>query len=350
MKAAVYHGPGRLAVEEVPPPEAGADDVVVKVHACGVCGSDLHGYRAGLWVEPGEIMGHEWAGEVVARGANVSHLGVGDRVAVGGGGGALGGGGGGKSVGYGLPGAYAEYVRIPNAHLPGRVAPIPDELSYDEAAALEPLRCGLHAAALAEPQVNDWAVVLGAGMIGLSCLQALRLRGSCRTIVVDVSARRLELARELGADHTLDATTDDVLARVKELTGEGHYRWGAQARGRWSLGARADVVVEAAGTGRTLRQALEMVRHGGTVVQIALFEEEVAFDPTIVTQKQIRLQGCAGFGLAPFEQAADLVRSRRVRLAPLITHRFPLTRIVEAFETQMNAQLSGKVIVAPWID
>jgi 2-desacetyl-2-hydroxyethyl bacteriochlorophyllide A dehydrogenase len=346
MRAAVYHGPGRIAVEDVAMPAAAAGDIVVKVHACGVCGSDLHGYRAGLWVEPGEIMGHEWAGEVVGIGRDVAHLKVGDRVAVGGGGG-LGGGGGGKSVGYGLPGAYAEYVRIPNAHVPGRVGLIPDELSYDEAAALEPLRCGLHAAALAEPRVNDWAVVLGAGMIGLSCMQALKLRGSCRTIVVDVSERRLALARELGADVTLNGATDDVLARVRELTGEGHYRWGAQARGRWSLGARADIVVEAAGTARTLRQALEMVKHGGTVVQIALFEEEVTLDPTIVTQKQIRLQGCAGFGLAPFEQAADLVRSGRVRLAGLITHRFPLEQITEAFETQMNAQVSGKVIVAP---
>jgi len=346
MRAAVYRGPGRLTVEDVPMPDPGADDVVVKVHACGVCGSDLHGYRAGLWVEPGEIMGHEWAGELVARGANVQHLRVGDRVAVGGGGGGLGGGGGGKSVGYGLPGAFAEYVRIPGAHVPGRVARIPDELSYDEAAALEPLRCGLHAAALADPQVNDWAVVLGAGMIGLSCMQALKLRGSCRTIVVDVSDRRLELARELGADVTLNGARDDVVARVKEITGEGHYRWGAQARGRWSPGARADVVVEAAGTARTLMQALELVRHGGTVAQIALFEEEVAFDPTIVTQKQIRLQGCAGFGLAPFEQAADLVRSGRVRLAPLITHRFPLERIGEALRLTRSGN-AGRVVLTP---
>ncbi len=347
MKAAVYHAPYRMTVEEVPTPRAGMDDIVVKVRACGVCGSDLHGYRVGYWVEPGEIMGHEWAGEVVEVGQNVHHLRRGDRVAVGNGGG-LGGGGVGKSVGYGLPGGYAEYVRIPNAHIPARVGQIPPELSYDEAAALEPLRCGLHAARLADPELNDWAVVLGVGTIGLSCLQALKLRGSCRVIAVDVSDRRLALARELGADIILDARQDDILARVKEITGEGHYRWGAQARGRWGLGARADVVVEAAGTSATLRQALELVRHGGTVVQVALFEEDVTFDPSIVTQKQIRLQGCAGFGLAPFELAADLVRTGRVRLGPIITHRVPLGRIVEAFETQMTAEISGKVIVAPW--
>ena len=344
MKAAVYKGPGQLSVEEFPLPHAGPDDVVVKVRACGICGSDLHGYRAGLWVEPGEVMGHEWAGEVAEIGANIRYLKVGDRVAVGDFHGGRGGGAE-KSVGYGLPGAYAEYVRIPNAQVPGRVGKIPDELDFDEAAALEPIRCGLHAAKLANPEVNDWAVVIGAGMIGLACMQSLRVRGSCRVIAVDISDRRLELARELGAQITINARHEDALARVKEITGEGHYRWGSQAFGRWSLGASADVVIEAAGTAGTLRQALEMVRFGGTVVQIALFENAVELDPTIITQKQIRLQGCAGG--APFALAADLVRTGRIRVKPFITHHFPIEQITEAFETQMRPDVSGKVIIAP---
>src|SRR5262249_40735984 len=291
-----------------------------------------------------EVMGHEWAGEVVDVGENVTYLRPGDRVAVGDGHG-LGGGGSGKSVGYGLPGAYAEYVRIPQAQTPGRVGKVPEGLSYEEAAALEPIRCGLQAARLANPEINDWAVVIGAGMIGLACMQALRVRGSCRVIAVDISDRRVDLARELGADLTINARQEDALARVKEITGEGHYRWGGQAAGRWSLGARADVVVEAAGTATTLKQALEMVRHGGTVVQIALFEQPVELDPTIITQKQIRLQGCAG--AVPFAMAADLVRTGRIRVKPFITHRFPLAQITEAFETQMRPDISGKVIVAP---
>src|SRR5579884_1681826 len=98
MKAAVYHGPRHLSVEEIPLPHAGPDDVIVKVRACGICGSDLHGYRAGLWVEPGEVMGHEWAGEVAEIGENIRYLRIGDRVAVGDFHGA-GGGGSGKSVG-----------------------------------------------------------------------------------------------------------------------------------------------------------------------------------------------------------------------------------------------------------
>jgi 2-desacetyl-2-hydroxyethyl bacteriochlorophyllide A dehydrogenase len=348
MKSAVFHQPYRMTVDEGPVPTAGPDDIVLRVHACGICGSDLHGYRAGLWVEPGEIMGHEWAGEVTEVGANVRHLRPGDRVTVGNPGGGLGPGWE-KSVGYGLPGAYAEYVRIPGAHVPGRVGTIPEELSYDEAAALEPLRCALHAVHLAAPNPDDWAVVIGVGTIGLCCLQALRVVGGCRTIAIDISDRRLELATAFGADVTINARTEDVLARVTAITGAGHYRWGSQAAGRWGLGARVDCVIEAAGTGGTLRQALEMVKPGGTVVQIALFEEEVTFDPTIITQKQIRLQGSAGFGLAPYEQAVELVRTGQIRLKPLVTHRFPLDAIVEAFETQMNTPVSGKVIVAPGI-
>jgi threonine dehydrogenase-like Zn-dependent dehydrogenase len=183
-------------------------------------------------------------------------------------------------------------------------------------------------------------------MIGLSCMQALHLRSSCRIIAVDISARRLALARELGAEVTVDARAEDPLAAVTQITGEGHYRWGAQAAGRWGLGARADVVIDAAGRPATLMQALEMVRHGGTVVQIALFEEPACFDPTIITQKRIRLQGCAG--AAQFDVAADLVKTGRVKVRPFITHHFGLDDISVAFETQMQTDLSGKVIVTPW--
>jgi 2-desacetyl-2-hydroxyethyl bacteriochlorophyllide A dehydrogenase len=346
VNAAVFHGPFDMTIEDAPPPVPGPNDIVVRVQACGICGSDLHGYKAGLWVEPGETMGHEWAGDVVEIGENVGHLQPGDRVTVGNPGTGLGTGWE-PGVGYGLPGAYAELVRIPDAHVPGQVGVIPEGVTYDEAATMEPLRCALHALRLAQPEPGDWAVIIGVGTIGLCCLQVFRAVGQCRTIAVDVSDRRLALAEQFGAEQTINARHDDSLAGVVAMTGAGHYKWGSQAAGRWSLGAQADIVVEAAGTSTTLRQALEMARFGGTVVQIALYEEEVTFDPTIITQKQIRLQGSAGFGLAPFEEAAELVRAGVIDLKPLVTHRFPLSDIVKAFETQMNTPVSGKVVVAP---
>jgi len=346
VKAAVFHGPLDLRLEEFASPVAGVDDVVVKVHACGVCGSDLHGYKKGYWVEPGEVMGHEWAGEVVSLGENVRHLHLGDRVTVGDPAGALGAGWE-RGVGYGLPGAYAELVRIPNAHIPGQVGILPDNISYNEAATMEPLRCALHALKLAPPQPGSWAVIIGLGTIGLNCLQVFRAVGKCRTIAIDISDRRLALAEQFGAEYIVNARREDALERVAEITGSGHYKWGSQSAGKWSLGASADTVIEAAGTPGTLKQALEMVRVGGTVIQIALFEEEVSLDPTIITQKQIRLQGSAGLGLAPFPEAAELVSNGVVDLKPLVTHRFPLEEITSAFEMQMNTAESGKVVVSP---
>ncbi len=346
MKAAVFHGPLDIRLEEFAAPAPGSDDIIVKVHACGICGSDLHGYKKGYWVEPGEVMGHEWAGEIVALGEHVRHLRLGDRVTVGDSTGGLGAGWE-RGVGYGLPGAYAELVRIPNAHIPGHVGVLPENITYNEAATMEPLRCALHALRLAQPQPGSWAVIVGLGTIGLSCLQAFRAVGKCRTIAIDLSDRRLTLAKQFGADHVINAQREDALGSVAAITGSGHYKWGSQSAGSWSLGAVADTVVEAAGTGGTLKQALEMVRFGGTVIQIALFEEEVCVDPTIITQKQIRLQGSAGLGLASFVETAELVSSGVIDLKPLVTHQFPLEEITLAFEMQMNTDASGKVVVIP---
>ncbi|MEZ4499658.1 MAG: zinc-binding dehydrogenase [Thermomicrobiales bacterium] len=345
-QAAVFLGPMQLDVQEIELPEVGPDDVMIEVRACGICGSDIHGYRAGLWVEPGEVMGHEWAGEVIATGANVTHLSIGDRITVGEGTGGLGAGWE-KSPGYGLPGAYAQFMHVPQVSKPRAVAKIPDGISYDEAAAMEPLRCGLHATRLSGVSSGDWVAVIGCGAIGLCTMQAMRAVADCKTIAIDISERRLALAKELGADEIINARSEDVLKRVSELTGTGHYRWGSQAAGRYGLGANVDIVVEAAGLGLTLRQALEMVKWGGTVIQIALYEEEVTFDPTIITQKQIRLQGSAGIGLAPFEDAAALVLNGSVRLEPIITHRSPLEDIVAAFALTMDGSSAGKVIVTP---
>lgn len=345
-RAAVYLEPMQLEIRDIELPEVGEDDVMIAVRACGICGSDIHGYRAGLWVEPGEVMGHEWAGDVIAAGQNVRHLAIGDRITVGQGSGGLGAGWE-KSPGYGLPGAYAGVMHVPNVSTPGAVAVIPDAISYEEAAAMEPLRCGLHAARLANVVAGDWVAVLGCGAIGLCTMQAIKATADCRTIAIDISERRLDLARELGADVVIDASREDVMARVTEITGAGHYRWGGQAAGRYGLGAKVDVVVEAAGISLTLHQALEMVKWGGTVIQIALYEKEILIDPTIITQKQIRLQGSAGFGLAPFEDAAALVLGGSVRLEPIITHRSSLDDITEAFALSMNGRTAGKVVVVP---
>ncbi|MEE9202040.1 MAG: alcohol dehydrogenase catalytic domain-containing protein, partial [Dehalococcoidia bacterium] len=191
MKAAVFCGPRDLRVEEVPVPEIGSQEILVKVEACGICGSDLHLYRTGgfedmgLPMGSGRVMGHEFGGEVVAVGDSVVGIAPGDRVA------AL------------AMGGFAEMVRIPRAVLGRNVFQLPGEVSYEEAATLEPLAACLHAITVADPSPGDTVVVLGAGIIGLGCLQVLRASHDCRLIVADLSEKRLGLARQLGADEVI---------------------------------------------------------------------------------------------------------------------------------------------------
>src|SRR4051812_22398238 len=225
MKAAVFRGVQNLQVEDVEAPTAGAEDVVVAVRQCGICGSDLHTYLHGSFVEPGQVMGHEFVGEVVETGDAVKGIAVGDRVTA--------------SplqpcnecarcaegrynlcakawtqgIAYGKPGAFAELVRIPGAISGQNIFPLGDDVSDDAGALTEPLAVAVHAVKLAEPVAGATAVVLGLGTIGQQVVQALRSAGAGRVIGVDISQLRLEAAGTLGAE-TLDGSDglEDALA------------------------------------------------------------------------------------------------------------------------------------------
>jgi threonine dehydrogenase-like Zn-dependent dehydrogenase len=184
MQAAVYHGPRDIRVEEIPTPTIAEDEVLVRVHACGICGSDLHMYRLGMFealgrpVAHGRVMGHELSGEVVAVGTRVTEFHAGDRL-----------------TGVGL-GGFAEYVAVPINERGPYI--LPDNVSFDEGATLEPLATSLHGVGLANPQPGETVVILGAGIIGLGCMQALKATVPCRVIVVDASARRSNWRTALG--------------------------------------------------------------------------------------------------------------------------------------------------------
>jgi 2-desacetyl-2-hydroxyethyl bacteriochlorophyllide A dehydrogenase len=337
MKAAVMRGARDIVVEEVPYPRLEPEGVIIKVRACGICGSDLHMYRHGPPVP--WRMGHEFSGDVVKVGARVGEVAVGDRLA------AMCGEGCGhcywcqqgqwlkctemKLLGYGVDGAFAEYVSVPHLEMGKYAARLPDSLSYEVGATAEPLSVALYAVDRSRPRPEDTVVVIGAGVIGLCIVRVLKARGFGNIIMSGRRAGRLRLARESGAGVVVDAAKEDIVARVKKLTG---------ARG-------ADIVYECAGNAETFRQALEMVHRGGRVELVGLYEQPVTWDPTYIVSNDIDIGGC---GLAlNLPGAIELMKSGQVDTRPLITHRFALDDIKKAFETQLTAVDAVKVIVKP---
>ena len=342
MKAAVFKGVEDLKVEDVPDPQAGPDDVVVAVRAVGVCGSDLHTYLHGSFVQPGQIMGHEFAGEVVAAGDAVEGVSVGDRLTASPlvpcddcprcaeGRYNLCAGAWTQGLAYGRPGAFAERIMIPRP-VPGQnVFSLGDDISDEAGALVEPLAVAVHAVKLARPVEGATALVLGLGTIGLQVVQALHAEGAGRVIGIDLSQLRLEAARKLGAEALdtsagLDEPLADALADGDEI----------------------DLVFECSGVPALANAALDRVRAGGTIVVLALFDDPVTFNPTLLVQKEIRLQGSIAYTGEDFAAAVELIRTGKAQSDPLITHREPLDDISEAFGVQLEKDRSIKVLVTP---
>lgn len=342
MKAAVFQGIRQLSVEEVATPRAGADDVVLSVAACGICGSDLHTYLHGSFVEPGQVMGHEFVGTVIEAGAGVQGIAVGDRITA--------------SplqpchdcprcaegrynlcakawtqgIAYGKPGAFAELVRVPDAAVGRNVFPLQSTMSDEAGAMVEPLAVAVHAVRLAEPVEGSTALVTGLGTIGQQVVQTLRAHGARRVIGVDVSELRLGAARELGAE-VLDGRSPlrDSLGELLGPEGE------------------VDLIFECTGVPSVADAALELVRAGGTIVVLALYDDPITFNPTALVQKEIRLQGSIAYTEADFAEAVALLADERVKVGPLITQVLRLDEIGEAFEIQLEKDRSLKVLVTP---
>jgi len=342
MKAAVFKGIEDVQVEDVEEPEAGSRDVVVEVSVCGICGSDLHTYLHGSFVEPGQVMGHEFSGRVVAAGDDVAGLAVGDRVTAvpivpcgncarcaegrynlcaqawttG--------------IAYGRPGAFAERVRIPGS-VPGEnVFKLSDEIDDEAGATVEPLAVGVHAVKLAGSVEGATALVLGLGTIGQQVVQVLRAHGARRIIGMDLSQLRLEAARELGAD-AVDGAPGAEAALAAAL----------------SDGEEIDLVFECSGVPALATAALDAVRAGGQIVVLALYDDPVTFNPTALVQKELRLQGSIAYTSEDFAEAIDLLRRGAARADTLITQRERLDDIGEAFRVQLSKDRSLKVLVTP---
>lgn len=330
MKAAVYYGPRDLRVEDIERPSITEEEILVRVRACGICGSDLHMYRLGMFealgrkVANGRVMGHELSGEVVEVGAQVRDFRVGDRM-----------------TGVGL-GGFAEYVAVPiNERGPYL---LPANVSFAEGATLEPLATSLHGVGLAQPAAGETIVILGAGIIGLGCVQAIRaLVSSCRLIVVDASAKRLAMAREFGADATVNFTETDAVEAVIELSG------GAKPVERFGVrGGNADAVIDCAGAKLSPNQGLRMLKQlGGRLVCVALFEQQPELDFNQVVRKHVSIHGSWTWTMEDYRQAIALVESGRVDRQSLISHQFALAETPQAFATQDRPDAAIKVLITP---
>jgi L-iditol 2-dehydrogenase len=326
MRALMLTSYRNLEMAEVPTPEPRADEVLIRVAACGICGSDVHGYdgSSGRRIPP-LVMGHEAAGTIEAIGREVKTFAAGDRVTfdstvycgeccncrrgdinlcdrrqvLG------------VSCGdYQRAGAFAEFVAVP-ARILHR---LPEALPFAEAAMLEAVAVAIHAVNLAEISANTTALVIGAGTIGILTLQALRAAGCARVFVTDVDKDRLEMARQIGATEIL-LSNESLNAKLLQLTdGEG-----------------VDVALEAVGRNETVAASIDAVRKGGGVVLVGNIAPNVNLPLQKVVTRQIRLQGsCASAGEYP--QAIRWMASGTIRVKPLITAVAPLEEGARWFE------------------
>jgi 2-desacetyl-2-hydroxyethyl bacteriochlorophyllide A dehydrogenase len=334
MKAAVWRGPSNMSIEDLAIPPLKENDILIRVRACGICGSDLHAYKHGLYEDlgtpmgSGRVMGHEFSGEVVEINGKIEGLKVGDRICT------LG------------TGANAEYICVSGLMTPA-IVQVPDNISFEEAATTEPLATSLHAVNLANPIDGETHVIIGAGIIGLGVLQVLKAKANVKTVVVDISDRRLELACELGADITINAGRENVLSRIFDLFGVDEISFMSDPAGK------VDTVFDCAGlpmsfTGTpVLQQALWMLKENGKAVVVAVFEKRPEIDFTLVVRKGITIFGSWAWVPEEFKESMKLIQSGKIDRKPLISHRFPIHQAKDAYETQLKAEKSVKVMIIP---
>lgn len=334
----------KLELVDFPMPTIGPDDVLVRVRACGICGSDVHGFDGSSGRRhPPLIMGHEASGEVAELGPNVKDLVVGDRVTF-------------DSTVYcgkchfcvqgdvnlcdnrevvGVApkefkrhGAFAEFVSVPRRIM----YKLPDSFPFEQAALIEAVSIGVHAVSITPVKLGDTAVIIGTGMIGLVTLQAAKAAGCTRIIAVDMEDSKIAAAKAMGATDGINSKNTNVPEAVKALTD----------------GRGADVAFECVGYSQPVQSAIYSVRKGGMVTLIGNLQPNVEIPLQYVVTRQIRLQGsCASNGEYP--QCIDLMARGIIKVAPLISAVAPLSEGAAWFNKLYNHEDPNimKVVLKP---
>jgi len=331
MKQVNVHGPNDARIDEVAEPEPGPRDAMVRVSACGICGTDLRYVRLGGLAGPsGQPMplGHEVSGVVEAVGAEVSNLAPGTRVVLNptARGNMIGNGGG--------EGGFAQRLLVRDAAAGESLFEVPAQLAADVAALTEPLGVGMNAVNRLEARPGDKVVVFGAGPIGLAAVATLRDRGVEDVVAVDLSPRRLEIASALGARATIDASSEKPWQRIRALHGEEPLL-GAPMAG-------SDAYVEASGAAPVIPQILQQAKGEARLSVVALHDQAVPVNFLLVMMKQLTIRGAMEY---PEHYTDSLELLGRWDLSPMISHRFPLGRFQEALEVASDPRAGGKVLI-----
>jgi threonine dehydrogenase-like Zn-dependent dehydrogenase len=341
MRALVFKGVGHpLVLDHIPDPVPEPDQVILKVGRCGICGTDLHRTEENIFsLKPGAVPGHELSGEVVALGRETSGLAIGDRVT------AL------PYVGCGrclecisgspnfcrsvrnigsddLAGGYAEYVAV---GAPWTVK-LPDALSLEDGALIEPLAVGLHGVQRAGLRAGVRVLVIGAGPIGLACVYWARRTGAAKIAVTAASNRRADMARAMGADTFV--TTNDGPSLSNSVAA--------------ALGGPADVVFECVGLPGLLDKAISCVRIRGVVVVLGVCVQPDPFMPIMALAKEVDIRFSQVYNLREFEVAVDAMESGDVEPRTMITDVVNLEAAPAAFEALRHRTHQCKVLISPW--
>ena len=331
MRTAVVEGKKRLAIREVPDPVPDEDEVLIRVRYCGVCGSDLHVYDEGADIGTG----HEFSGDIVGLGAGVEGWSVGDRVAVE------------PRLGCGrcswckrgetglceefyvrllqYASGFATFTKVKAC----QVLPIPGEMSYEQAAIVEPAACALHAIRRSGMQGGEVVAVLGLGPIGQLAARMAKAMGAGAVYGTEKSRSRLDLARDV-TDEVIDVNEIDPVSRLMDLT----------------HGMGADVVIECAGSVSSTRQSVAVTKKGGTILMVGICFDWVHMPVSEIVLKGLTLKGAVCFSVGEFASALDLLASKKIDVDLLVTRKFSLDDINEAFEAASSGE-GGKILVSP---
>ena len=339
MMVAMYYNNHDVRIQEMPQPEIGDGELLLKVAACGICGSDvMEWYRV---KKAPLVLGHEATGEIIETGKGVKNYKIGERVFV-------------ShhvpcnSCRYCLsgnhtvcptlhatnyfPGGFAEYIRVPKLNVEGGVFPLPEEISFAEGTFIEPLACVLRGQRLGNFQAGQSLIILGAGISGLLHLLAARSAGAGCVVVTDVNGFRLKLAGKLGADAAISAS-EDIIVNLRKANGN----------------RLADLVIVCTGAYSAFQQALQCVDRAGTILCFAPTEPGVSLPIPVndFWRQSIRIAHSYGASPADILAAVELLRHRKIPVAGLITHRLGLKDAGLGFRLVAEAQDCVKVIIEP---